>query len=79
MRPKLQVLNQRLEQDLSAGQRDVGALEPNIRSSALGHSRGNEIIDVCHKTKSARLENNAACEGRIGSHDSLDCYRYTDP
>jgi hypothetical protein len=75
IRPKQQVLIQRLEQYLSAGQRDVGAFEANIRSSAFGHSRGNEIIDVCHKTKSAPFEKNAACGGGMGRHDFLDRYR----
>jgi len=52
----LQVLTQQLEQDLSPGQSNVGALEANMRSSALGHLRGAETINVCHKTKSVRFE-----------------------
>jgi len=75
----LQVLSQGLEQDLSSGQGDVGAFEANMRSSALGDSRGNETITIYQKTKSARFEKNAACDGKTGSHDSLDGYRYTDP
>ena len=74
-RPKRQVLSQRLEQDLTAGQRDVGAFEANIWSSAFGYSRGNEINNVVHKTKSARFEKNAACGGGMGRHDFLDRYR----
>jgi hypothetical protein len=76
----LQALIQRLEQDLSPGQGDVGAFETNQRSGALGHLRGNEITNVYDETKSARLEKNAAaCDRKIGRHDSLDCYRYRYP
>lgn len=75
----LQVLTQQLEQDLSPGQSNVGALEANMRSSALGHLRGAETINVCHKTKSVRFEKNAAYGRGRGKHDFLDRYRYTDP
>jgi hypothetical protein len=69
-----QVLNQRLEQDLSPGQGDVGAFEANMRSGTLGHVGGNEI-NVLHKTKSARFEKNTACGRGMGRHDFLDRYR----
>ena len=68
----LQVLSQQLEQDLSPGQGNVGAFEANVRSSALGHLRGTETINVCHKTKSARFEKNAACGRGMGRHDFFD-------
>jgi hypothetical protein len=69
------VLSQQLEQDLSPGQGDVGAFEANIRSSALSHSRGNEINDAFHKAKSARFEKDAACGRGMGRHDFFDRYR----
>jgi hypothetical protein len=73
------VLIQQLEQDLSPGQGDVGAFDANKGSGALGHLRGNEIMNIYHKTKSARFAKDAVCDARIGSHDSLDCRRYMDP
>jgi hypothetical protein len=66
----LQSLTQQLEQDLSPGQGDVGAFETNERSSTFGDLRGNGIINIHHKAKSASFEKNAAaCGGKIGGHD----------
>jgi hypothetical protein len=69
------VLSRQLEQDLPPGQGNVGAFEANVRSSALGHLRGTETINVCHKTKSVRIEKNAAWGRGMIRHDFLDRYR----
>jgi hypothetical protein len=71
----LHVLSQQLEQDLSAGQRDVGAFEANIWGRTLGDPRGEEIINVCDNTRSVRSARNAACVGGMGRHDFIDRYR----
>jgi hypothetical protein len=47
-----------------------------MRSRALGHSRGDQIINVYNKTKSARLKKDVTCDGTVGNHDSLDFCRY---
>lgn len=72
---RTKVLSQRLEQDLSAGQRDVGAFEANIWGRALGDPRREEIINVCDYTRSERSATNAACVGGMGRHDFIDRYR----
>jgi hypothetical protein len=71
----LQVLSQRLEQDLSPGQGDVRAFEARQGGSAFGHPGGNEAVNVCDETKSTGSEKNAACSWGMGSHHDLGVSR----
>jgi len=64
---------------LSPGQGDVRAFEAFMRSGALCHSGEKEIFNVEHETKWAGFKKNTASVWRMGSHDSFEAVRYTDP
>jgi hypothetical protein len=64
--------SQGFEQDLPAGQGDVGAFETHQRCRTFGHFGGIEMIDVDDETESAGSGKNAACSWGMGRHDFIE-------